>query len=314
MMGSIPDFMRGVVPLAPADGPANDDEGARDGEFIAAGAAAPLPPPPPFVPGVFDDMPAATYHAIEAMSSSGAKKMRKSPAHYRLMRTTANAPTPAMLFGTAVHAGVLEPATFADVVVCAPKLDRRTKAGKEAAAAFDAAAAGRVVLSPDDFDRCRRTIDAVLAHPSAAKLLAGAQVERSFFWYDARYKVPCKARFDAWNHKIVADLKTTQDASPDGFGRSIANFEYHAQGAMYCSGAEHLLDESPQAFVFIAVESEPPHAVACYALPNAAILAGMHLTAIALERYAEALELGRWKGYPDTIESIALPRWALKFS
>jgi hypothetical protein len=135
------------------------------------------------------------------------------------------------------------------------------------------------------------------------------------FWNDAQYGVPCKARFDAWNPaRILVDLKTTSDASPEEFAQSIANFHYHAQAALYCSAAEHLLDESPQAFVFIVVESEPPHGVACYRLPSEAILAGQHYVSKALARYADVLASGGvWSGYPETIETIQLPRYAMRF-
>ncbi|MFO1324173.1 MAG: PD-(D/E)XK nuclease-like domain-containing protein [Burkholderiales bacterium] len=267
-----------------------------------------------FVAGVFDDMPAARYHLIEAMSASGAKRMLQSPAHYRLMRDEPREPTAAMQLGTVIHAGVLEPDTFGAVVAQAPDVDRHTKLGKEELAAFAVANAGKVILPAVDFARARRCIDAVLAHPAASRLLAGAEVEKSFFWTDGRYKVPCKARWDARNHGLAIDLKSTIDASPEGFARQIASLRYHVQAAHYCSAAEHLLDESPQGFVFIAVESEPPHAVACYALPGNAILVGTHLMSIALERYAAALAAGAWRGYPDTIEAIALPKYALRFT
>lgn len=145
-------------------------------------------------------------------------------------------------------------------------------------------------------------------------MLDGAEVEKSLFWMDGQYNVPCKARYDAWQSGIIIDLKTTTDASRDEFARTIANYTYHAQAAMYCSGAEHALDRSPDAFVFIAVESEPPHAVACYQLPNAAILAGMHLVSRAQARYAEVLASGKWTGYPETIEVIELPRYAMRFA
>lgn len=269
---------------------------------------------PPFAAGVFPDMPAAAYHAIEALSASGGKKLRQSPMHYRLMRDTPNEPTPAMEFGTAVHAGVLEPESFAELVTLAPSVNRRTKDGKAEWQAFAALNVGRIIMAPEDYVRAQACIRAVHAHPAAAKLLDGGERELSLFWEDARYKVPCKCRFDAINHGGGIDLKTTQDASPEGFARSIAAFQYHAQAAHYISGAEHALNESPRFFAFIAVESEPPHAVACYVLPAPAILAGQHLAAIALERYAEALASGKWKGYSDTIDSIQLPGWALKFN
>jgi hypothetical protein len=266
-----------------------------------------------FVEGVFYGLAATQYHEAEALSASGGRKLRQSPLHYRLMRDTANVPTPAMEFGMVVHACVLEPDAPACYAV-APKVDKRTTAGKADWAAFAQANAGRIILSQADADRAQACIAAVRAHPGAARLLDGAKTEVSLFWTDAKYQVPCKCRWDGLNRGGGFDLKTTQDASPDAFARTIASYEYHAQAAHYISGTEHVMNESPRFFVFIAVESEPPHGVACYLLPSNAILAGQHLVAIALERYAEALASGKWKGYSELIESIELPRWALRFS
>ena len=268
---------------------------------------------PEFAPGIFPGMAFETYHAVEAMSASGAKKILQSPMHYRLNRDKPSQPTERMQFGSVVHIGVLEPDTMHERVAIAPDVDRRTKAGKEEWQAFLAESAGRIVLAQAEYDRARRCIDAVRAHPGASHLLEGAATEISLFWNDARYGVPCKARWDIFNYDGVADLKTTVDASPDGFGRQIANLLYHVQAAHYCSGGEHVRHESPRFFAFIAVESEEPHAVACYVLPGSAILAGAYLMSKALARYEEALRLGHFPGYPDTIEEIHLPRYALRF-
>lgn len=304
-MGSVPDFMRAgaVAPVAP---PAND---AAEGEFIAK-EAPPRDPPPPFIEGVFDAMPAETYHRIEAVGSGGLKKLLRSPMHFRAEREQASAPTAAMQFGTAVHAGVLEPDTFMTRVVQMPALNLRKPSDRETAAQFVAEHRDAVVLSQSDYRRCLDTVAAIRAHPSVQKLLAGAEVEKSFFWRDARYGVPCKARWDARNHGLAIDLKTCQDASAEAFARTIASFQYHAQAGHYSSGSEHLLNASPQAFVFIAAESEPPHGVAVYALSAAAIGEGMNLADIAYARYAEAIKSGHWRGYSDKIEAINLPRWA----
>lgn len=269
---------------------------------------------PAFLPGVFYGMAGEQYHAIEAMSASGAKKMLQSPMHYKLARTTPNVPSPQMQFGTAVHCGVLEPERFDAAVTCAPTLDKRTKDGKAAWQAFVSCNADKVVLDADAYERANNCISAVRAHPAAAQLLKGALFEVSLFWNDARYGVPCKCRWDLFNHGGVVDLKTTPNAAPAEFARQIINFSYHVQAAHYLSGGEHVRNEAPRFFAFIVVESEPPHAVACYALPGNAILAGAHLMDRALERYAAALAVGEWPGYPDTIEQIQLPAWALKFN
>lgn len=318
-MTGIPDFMRSPVgaPVATSTASVHDPASfATREQAPEMNAPEPGPeraPPPPFVPGVFRDMPAEQYHAVEAMSSSGARSILRSPAHFVLWRTERRDPSAAMQFGTAVHAGVLEPERFDRVVVMAPEFNARTAAGKADRAAFVAANAGRVILSADDFDRARRCVDAIRAHPAARALLDGAECELSLFWRDAQFGVPCKARLDARNHGGIIDLKTTTDASPEEFARSVASWGYHRQAAHYVSGCEHLLDGSPEFFAFIAAESEPPHGVACYSLPGAAILAGAHSMNRALERYAAALAAGEWPGYPSTVESLTLPKWAMRF-
>lgn len=271
--------------------------------------------PAEFVPGLFPAMPASVYHGIEAMSASGAKKMLRSPQHYKLMRTQASTPTAAMEFGTVVHAGVLEPETLNDcVAVMPPGINKRTKEGKAVLERFVADNPGKILLDGDDWFRAEACIKAVREHPAAAKLLDGGERELSLFWNDRKHGVPCKSRLDAFNHGGVIDLKTTQDASPEQFARQIASYLYHMQGAFYCSAAEHVMGEAPAFFAFIAVESEPPHAVACYVLPSNAIMAGAHLCSIALTRYAHALATGEWPGYSETIDVITLPAWATKFN
>lgn len=258
-------------------------------------------------------MPAPQYFAVEAMSASGAKKMLRSPAHYRQNIETPSEPTANMEFGSVVHLGVLEPDRFAADVVIAPEINKRTNAGKAEWEAFQAANAGRYILSAEDHARALATIAAVHAHPAAAKLLDGATVEQSVFWLDARYAVPCKARWDARNHGILVDLKTCEDASAEAFGRSCATYLYNAQCAHYISGAEHVLNESPRAFVFIAVETKPPHAVAVYAAQSDMILSGQHLMSIALERYKTIRETGVYGGYSDLIQPLKFPKYATRF-
>lgn len=315
-MSTLPDFMfagTGVPMLAPAEETGPREE-AFAGEFIAANDDAPLPPPPPFVPGVFDDMPAEQYHATEAMSASGAHQILRSQKHYKLMRDQRGKQTAAMRFGQALHVGVLEPQRYAEAVVTAPDVNKRTKAGRAELAEFMAANRHRIVISPAERVRALRCAEEVRAHPSAAKLLAGAQTEKSLFWIDGKFGVPCKARLDIWNFSIVADLKSTTDASREGFARAIATYGYGIQAANYINGCEHILNQSPQAFVFIAVESDPPHAVGVYAIDTADILFGRARMDVALERYARALDSGRWQGYSDLIESIITPPWARRMN
>lgn len=321
-MTGVPDFMLRPA-AAPDPVPVNDaDEGTVEGEFVPA--PEPVPPRaarPPFREGIFDNLPGELYYPVDAIGSGALKVLAtKSAGHYRVECDTPSPPSPAMVFGIAVHIGTLEPDTFATRVKPMPTgLNLRKPSDRIIAAEFraDVAKSGAIALSRPDFDRCLRVCAAIRAHPGAARLMDGATFERSLFWTDAKFGVPCRARWDVFKPTpygaIVADVKTCRDASPEEFGRDAANLLYPAQAGHYTSGGQHLLPDVPITdFVFIAAESEPPHAVACYRVDVAGMASGMHTADLAYSRYREAMQSGRWGFYPDTIETLALPRWALR--
>jgi exodeoxyribonuclease VIII len=268
---------------------------------------------PPIYDGVYYRMPETTYHAIEAISASGAKKILRSPMHYKLMRDQPSEPTETMEFGTAVHCGVLEPDRYVSRVVLSPTFNKRSNAGKAEFAAFCAEHAGKIVLAPAEHAAAAKCIAAIRASPAARRLLRGAYTEVSLFWRDGQYDVPCKARLDAINFGGILDVKTTKDASPQEFRKSAANFQYHLQGAQYHNAHEAVFNETPEFFAMICVESEEPHAVAVYDLDRSAIMAGKRLMDEAYARYRDALAAGKWIGYDERITTLVLPTWATRF-
>ena len=265
-----------------------------------------------FLPGVHDGVPAADYHALDALSSTGIKKLQRSPAHFVVERTKAKRPTDAMRIGTAVHTLILEPERSGEVIEM-PEFNARSSTERAARDAWLAAHAGAQAFDAETITRIRAAVAAVRAHPAASALLSDGVAERSVFWRDAKEDVPCKARYD-WHRADggIVDVKTTADASPEAFSRSIATFGYHISAAHYWTGAEHVLGASPAFWAFVAVEVEPPYGVACYVLDAASLRAGMTLCARAYRTYRECIESGRWPGYPETVESISAPRWALR--
>lgn len=267
---------------------------------------------PPFVAGIFEHMPARDYFSTPGFSATGAKRILKSPRHYRYAQENPSPPTAAMLFGSAVHEGVLEPATFAERVVCAPEIDKRSKAGKADWADFQFLNEGKIILAPDDFARAEECIFAVLEHPAASALLEGARREVSLFWQCPQWNIKRKARLDAWQDAIIVDLKTCADASAAGFAKQVENFQYHIQAANYCEGYRVLNGRDPDAWIFIAAESEPPHAVAVRSLPWEAIQVGARLMDAACERYRDCSESGVWPGYEQTIEPLIFKPWFYK--
>jgi len=263
-------------------------------------------------------MDSATYHAHPAVSKSHLDLVARSPLHYfaRFLDPNREVPEPtaAMRIGTALHTLVLEQDQFEERYVTAPQVDRRTKAGKEAWAEFEAEAGGRELIAADDRVMISRMAEAVWLHPAAAALLHWqGKAETTHMWTDAATGLECKCRPD-WltnDHRLLIDLKTTEDASPSGFRKSIANFRYHVQASWYLDGIKQATDTRPDQFLFCCVEKKPPYAVAVYAADEQMIEHGQQQTMRDLAKLAECKAAGSWPGYSDQIEPISLPPWMM---
>lgn len=247
----------------------------------------------------------AEYHADPAISASHLHAISKSPAHYYARYLAPKRPpsiqTAAMQFGSLVHTAVLEPDELSKRYgVCPP---RNTKVGKEAAAQMKAD--GIEAITQTDWDTAAAISEAVYDHPVASDLLSKGAPEQSFWWDDKQTGLRCKCRPD-WLRPdgIVVDLKTTQDASPKGFAKSVANFRYHVQAAHYLNGLE------AEKFIFIAVEKFYPFAVAVYELDASALIEGDSLAFRDLRRIATCRKLDEWPSYSQEITTLSLPMWA----
>lgn len=177
----------------------------------------------------------------------------------------------------------------------------------------------RKVLSPEAFEQIFAMRDAVMNHPSAFAILHHVK-------------------------DIIGDLKTTEDASPEGFAKSIANWRYDVQHAYYMDGTRLALEQGncnppqegkaelsvywtdpvtgvlcrcrpdfwrgyPKHFAFIAVEKKPPYAVGVYVLDSEGVEIGRAQYQHDLRVYAECVRTGVWPGYGDKIQTISLPAW-----
>ena len=138
-------------------------------------------------------------------------------------------------------------------------------------------------------------------------------VEAAIQWTDKVTGVPCKCRMDYClpdlDIPVVLDLKTTRDASPKAFGRSVYEFGYHVQAAMYSDALEAVTGKTPM-FLFFCVENTPPHHTAKYFLDDQALWMGQDKYRDLLKKYQECVESGEWPGYSDEFVQLSLPRWA----
>lgn len=262
--------------------------------------------------GIVYDMPFDDYLAVEAASKSLLNDLADCPytawaKHINPQRPQFK-PTPAMAAGTLAHTLILEPDEAAKRYAVRPAgLDGRTREGREWAEAH----ADRVIVTAEQWETAQAQRAAVLANEQAAEWLSKGTAEVSVFWVDAATGVYCKARPD-WLHvdrdgrRVMPDLKTASDVSPDGFSRAIATYGYHRQQAHYTSAPCLPVD----LFAFVAVSSSYPFIAVTYMLDDESLQQGRDEVAELLTTYAECQRSGKWPTYGQGVQSIALPKWA----
>lgn len=254
-------------------------------------------------PGIYDAVPEAEYHADSALSQSQAKTLLDCPARYRYELDHPRPPREVFDVGHAAHALILGVGA-PTVVIDADSW--RSKAAKEAA--DEARAEGKTPLLRAAAIQVEGMAEAVLANAGARAILEAPGASEQSLWWDDE-GVPCRARIDRLTEVALVDLKTTVDASPDGFGKSCANYGYDVQHVAYTRAVEAITGQALP-FVFIAVEKEAPHFVGLYTLPGDAIDRGSRRWFQALDTYKQCTETGDWPAYGDDIRPVTWPRWA----
>jgi exodeoxyribonuclease VIII len=257
----------------------------------------------------------AEYHRHAGVSKSHLDQIARSPLHYWARYLDPNrlepAPSEQMALGSALHTHVLELDQWDSRYVVMPEgLKRTTKEGK---AAYEALLQdGRTILNSSTAQQVMAMGRSILSNPAAAMLLHWpGKAETTHLWVDAATGVECKCRPD-WltnDGALVVDLKTTRDASPAGFRKSIGAYRYHVQAAWYLHGLEQATGRRPDQFIFICIESEPPYPTAVYAADSEMIGAGYDTAMRDLQRLAECRAAGRWPGYSEEVQMIGLPGW-----
>lgn len=268
-------------------------------------------------PGLFPDIPEDQYHRDpvpeRSLSVSGAKLLLppSCPAKFEYHRRHPKAPTATMQLGTVVHSIVL--GTGAPLAVLEFD-DWRTKASKEAR--DEVSAAGMVPMLRKDYDEAAAIADAVKQDDLAGGLFAEGDAEQSLFWFDEQWKIWLRGRMDWLTYfdgfPAVVDLKTTSDASPDEFAKSVDKYRYYMQDPHYRDGLGAVLGCDPDEidFLFVTVETEPPYWVMTHRLKPEDIDLGRQCNAIAREVFRDCSRAGIWPKWSDSVNDLPLPPYA----
>lgn len=272
-------------------------------------------------PGVYD-VDEHAYHADPvaggSLSSSGSRTLvARTPARFAFEREHGRADTAAFDLGHAAHSRVLG---VGDPLMEVPADDWRSKSAREDADAIRAA--GGIPLLSKQLRQVEAMVAAVRAHPVAGPLFARpGRAEQTLIGRDPESGVMCRARPD-WMpdvddsaRRIVVDLKTSANADPRAFAKSMADYGYHQQDPFYCD-VLHWLDltvvgdeQLEPLFVLVAVEKDEPHLVSVGRCTPRAREWGRVLNRKARDLFRHGLETGEWPGYDPRVHDLDLPGW-----
>ncbi len=251
------------------------------------------------------------YFALDAVSASFLRDCATSTLAHAFYARSNPSKSAAKNLGSALHCYRLEREQFNVRYVCQPPdLDGRTKEGK----AWKANAGERQIVTWDDFNLIKGMDEALLAHPVAGKLLTSVgENEKCIVWDDGKKK----AKLDRVTPEGIIDLKTCQDASKDGFEtaclgryrRDKRSYRYDIQAAWYLRAAHAQYGPGTIRFLFVCVESAPPHPVAVYELDEAAIENADEEIDLLLPKIEAAKQSGIWPAYSDKVETLYMPAW-----
>jgi hypothetical protein len=252
------------------------------------------------------DMTNEEYHARPEISSSDVKAVAlKSLLHWK---NKVYKSSTAFDLGTAVHAMLLEPDK--DLVMRGPE-DRRGNRWKEMKLAADID--GKTLLTESDFDLAQAMATAVYQHQAASAFFRYPDMiaEGSFFVDDPQTGVKLKCRPDGFIASIgmLFDIKTTQDASPEGFPRDVRKYGYDLQASFYRRVMRLHTGGDGMEFYFICVEKEAPHAVCVHTLTEDYLAAADLKVTETLHKIANAEAANDYPSGWPLCNVIDLPRW-----
>ena len=228
--------------------------------------------------GWYPEVPDKIYHwgnpYKDFLNNSGIKEFAKSPAHLKASRAAGEGKkTPALLQGTVFH--------YESLGVPYGCLD----------------------FKPDQIEIACSMADKLEEHSIANNILKQADKEVSGFFKDPDFQFWCKIRLDLKLSElgVIADLKSTADASAFKFRKDSFWFRYHWQAFWYLRGANAIEPGKYHSFIIVAQEKKEPYGIGVYKIGDELLSQAEKDIMPLLERYAKCVKSDTWEAYPEEI-------------
>lgn len=256
------------------------------------------------MPEIKQNQPAEEYHANPAYGSTDIRNFLESPKKLWDTRNgIRSGETKAQELGTAFHAYLLEPETFASLYAIKPAgTDMRTKAGKE----WREQNPQPRMISESELDTIKRMVDRM--PPDIRQMLVGNLTEVSL--YADILGIPCKARVDSitTDYGLMFDIKTINNINQ--IESHIYKYGYYIQSEYYKPIIEACTGQKLRNKYNVFCETQSPYRTKLIELDVDYQLLGADKVKQALEGIRKCIETGDWSDKSETHEIIGPPGWA----
>ena len=259
-----------------------------------------------------DGITNAEYHGSGELSRSTAWSLLQScPAKVRYDMNHPKPSSPALVIGSGFHTATLEPEKLDDEFAVKPsEIDGqgpRTKHYKESFELMQKSEPDKQWLAPADYDLILEMAGSALENPVLRHYMADIDKVVEGTGYFEMEGAKCKVRPDLYipGAGVVIDLKSTQDASPKGFTKSVRQFGYLFQACWYMHALQ-MLGLKPKQFIFLAVEKTAPYATAAYTIKESDINKQFGNMERACQIWAACQSSGIWPSYADEVQQLDL--------
>lgn len=181
--------------------------------------------------------------------------------------------------------------------------------------------AGKIEVRQLDYDAARAATDLLRADYDTGCLLENARVQvmvtGTYEDKETGLSIPCKALLDivpdagsrAYG-RCLCDLKTSADASPDKWGRTVFNFGWHVQAAFHMDLFVAATGEDRTDWLHLIQENFEPYEIGRRLIASEFVEMGRTEYRGALRQYAQCLKSGEWPTYDEMGPNI-MPGWSL---
>ena len=244
---------------------------------------------------------------------SGLKMIQQSMNHW--LSEKGFPETKALILGSLGHTMILEMDKLTERYLVMPKVDARTKGGKEQKmlAQEQAKLEEKILISQEDFTQALGWRENILKNPVTSNVFQKAKGENEvsgFFRHPDFDNIFGAFRVDKLleEQKIAIDLKIMLSANPYAFSSSVKKFGYHMQAAWYLDGLKAITGDDYD-FIFVVCEKSNPHNVQSYRLSEKTLERGRDDIRATVKKYqqyqgANEDQRNRLSGYYDGIQTL----------